>query len=142
MKGNNDNLGSLSVRFWSFVKGRIGNNFARSHYIITSFCGHFTCIEILWKVVKWSMKWLYSIQWKCFVTDTPSFCDHMWSHVEFCCMRWCWHFWKSPITAHQTLSSNVAGFNSRKIRMLHYETVLIYPNLCYNICFKYFLCVN
>ena len=21
-------------------------------------------------------------QWKCFVPDTPSFCDHIWSHVE------------------------------------------------------------
>ena len=22
-------------------------------------------------------------QWKCFVPDTPSFCDHIWSRVEF-----------------------------------------------------------
>ena len=31
---------------------------------ITSFYGHFTAIETLWKVVKWSMKWPYSIQWE------------------------------------------------------------------------------
>ena len=35
-------------------------------------------------------------QWKCFVPDTPSFCDHVWSrgavHV-----RWLWSIWKSPL---------------------------------------------
>ena len=48
--------------------------------IITSFCGHFMYIETLIKVVKWSMKSPYSIQ--CFVPDTPSFCGHIWSHVD------------------------------------------------------------
>ena len=46
---------------------------------ITSSCDHFTYIEILWKVVKWSMK---MTQWKNFVPDTPSFCDLISSHVE------------------------------------------------------------
>ena len=43
-------------------------------------------------------------QWKCFVPDTPSFCDHIWSRVELFSetfhIRWCRSIWKSPITAH------------------------------------------
>ena len=30
------------------------------------------------------------IQWKCFVPNTPSFCDHIWSHVASLNTRWCW----------------------------------------------------
>ena len=41
---------------------------------------------------------------KCFVPDTPSICNHTWSHVEFFSeivhIRWLWSIWKSPITAH------------------------------------------
>ena len=39
------------------------SNFEFYHsLLITSFCGHLMYIETLWKVVKWSMKWPYSIQ--------------------------------------------------------------------------------
>ena len=33
---------------------------------------------------------------------TPSFCGHLLSHIELfnIDLRWCWHFWKAPITAH------------------------------------------
>ena len=31
----------------------------------------------------------------------------MWSFLN---IRWCWHFWKSPITTHVTLSSNANKF--------------------------------
>ena len=72
---------------------------------ITSFWGHFTHIETLWKVVKWSMKWLY-------------FCSRhtlfLWPYMvssgalnEIFNVRWRWTIWKFPITAHPTLSSNV-----------------------------------
>ena len=50
-------------------------------------------------------------QSKSFVPDTPSFCDHMWSHVEIFSgtfnIRWCWSIWKSPITAHPNVSGHV-----------------------------------
>ena len=55
------------------------------NHSINSFCGHSMYIETLWKVVKWSMKCPYSIQWdpiKMFVPDTPTFCDLKCSCVE------------------------------------------------------------
>ena len=40
--------------------------------------------------------------------QTPSFCDLFWSTMELFGetfnIRWCWSTWKSPITAHSTLS--------------------------------------
>ena len=45
------------------------------------------------------------IQWKCFVPNTPSFCDHIWSHAGPLNIRWCWC---SPMChwLRITLSSN------------------------------------
>ena len=50
-----------------------------------------------------------------FFSDTPSFRDYIWSCVELFSetfnIRWCRAIWKSPITAHPTLSSNVEYSN-------------------------------
>ena len=60
----------------------IPNGFNMGHkWFITYFCGHFTYIETLWKVMKWSMKWPYSIQWgpvEMFCSRHTFFCDHIW----------------------------------------------------------------
>ena len=73
---------------------------------ITSFCRHFTYIESC--EMKHEMT-----QWKCFVPDTPSFCDYIWSHVEFFSetfhIRWRWFIWKSPITTHSLYIYLVMG---------------------------------
>ena len=46
--------GQNDIRFWKHYLP------LRSVITITSFPGHFTYIETLWNVVKWSMKWPYS----------------------------------------------------------------------------------
>ena len=84
---------------------------------ITSFCGHFTYLETLCKVVKWSMKWPNSIQWD----PIEIFCSKhilfvtiyglIWSYFN---IRWRWSIWKSPITAHPSLSSNERDFPKGK----------------------------
>ena len=45
----------------------------------TSFCGHFTYTQKHYESCEMKHE---RTQWKCFVPDTPSFCDHIWSHVE------------------------------------------------------------
>ena len=46
---------------------------------MTSFCGHFTYIQ---KHCEGSEMNDEMTQWKCFVPDTPSFSDHIWSYVD------------------------------------------------------------
>ena len=43
--------------------------------IITSFCSHLTYIETLWNET-------WNDPMEMFCPDTPSFCDHIWSHVK------------------------------------------------------------
>ena len=90
---------------------------------IASFSWHFTYTETLWKVVKWSMKWPYSIQWgpiEMFWSSRTSFFMTIWSHVKLFSetfnIRWHWFIWKSPITVHPTSFSNIKNIYKFKQR--------------------------
>ena len=78
--------------------------------MITNFCGHYTYILKHYE----SCEMMHEMtQWKCFVADTPSVCDHLWSHVELFCetfhIRWSWSIWlKVPYYRALTLSSNAS----------------------------------
>ena len=83
----------VQAHLWkNFIFGQQNAYFCWSYYlsqksiifkVITSFGRKYTYIETMWKEVKWSMKWPYSIQLnqsRNVLFQTHLFYDHIWSY--------------------------------------------------------------